>query len=983
MVENSIQPSARAFDQIQALVTKYKNLPSARRKSYNEAETRKDFILPLFRALEWNIEDSNEVSAEEKISRGFVDFSFRLNGVRRFVLETKALRENLDEQRWAQQAIDYAYHKGVTWAVLSDFEGLKVLNAEVKEINPYQATFQEFDVDMYVTRFDRLWWLSRPAMQQGVLDRQAEDNFKKSRRTPITEALFDNLKDWRGKLYKNLRGFNKDKLYSPAHIDEAVQRILDRLIFIRTAEDRDVEGEHLIALVRELRDRNRLNDLPAALNRRFRELDTLYNSNLFAPHFSEALEGGAPTVLADIIEGLYGSRANYISYNFALIDADILGRVYEQYLGYVLSERDELEAKRAKRKAQGIYYTPTFVVKYIVQQTLGKYLQENGYHPSHPVRVLDPACGSGSFLIEAFDVLDHFVAHQRSQTADAPDVLDRARQLEILTRNLYGVDKDEQAVEVARLNLLLKALHAREQLPKLQHIRHGDSLISGERAELEKYFGKDWEQKHPFDWHTAFPEVFEDGADDGFDVIIGNPPYVRIQTLAEDEVVYFGDKYETATSNYDIYILFVERALQLLRPGGIIGFILPKKFFSTQYGLGLRNLLSRKEFLSKIVDFGDAQVFDGVTTYTCLLFLQKVAQNNFTYIDAEGWLKSRTDVQATLPFDLPETKMPTTDFGAKSWSFSSHGLESLFAKINSGNQPLGETTKLFVGLQTSADQVYIVEERTGSTADFVSGYSRATNKTYRLERGITVPLLKGSLDIRRYYLERITRYVVFPYRDGKLIPAANLEHEFPQVWKYLNDNRGVLSAILGKGAKKDWYSYAYPKNLTLFSKPKLLTPSIAKRASFALDEGGDYYFVGSGGGGGGGYGVISQLPSHSPKYLLALLNSSLLDCYLQSYSSPFHHGYFAYNKQYIERLPIRRINFDDPADKAQHDAIVALVTEMLDLQKQYAHAAREILDQRFTLETRIKRLDDEIDRRVFELYDLTPDEIEIVKGTDK
>ncbi len=156
-------PTQSGYDEIERLVKKFKALTKRERDGYNEDNTRKDFILPMFRALEWNIDDAREVAAEEKISRGFVDFSFRVNGIRRFVLETKRVGEDLSDRRWAQQAIDYAYHKGVTWAVLSDFEGLKIFNAEAREANPFQAQFREFSVDEYLPRLEELWWLSRSA----------------------------------------------------------------------------------------------------------------------------------------------------------------------------------------------------------------------------------------------------------------------------------------------------------------------------------------------------------------------------------------------------------------------------------------------------------------------------------------------------------------------------------------------------------------------------------------------------------------------------------------------------------------------------------------------------------------------------------------------------------------------------------------------------------------------------------------------------
>jgi hypothetical protein len=323
------------YDAIERRVKRFKALSPRERSAYNEDNTRKDFILPLFHALEWNVDDAREVTAEEKISRGYVDFAFRIGGMPKFMLETKRIGEDLSKTEWAQQAIDYAYHKDVTWAVLSDFEGLKIINAEVKESNPLSATFKAFTVDEYLPRLDELWLLSRPAFAEGALDREAEKVYKKSIKTPITQALFDNLTRWRKDLYKNLRAYNP--MWSDKNIDDAVQRILDRLIFIRTAEDREVEGDKLRALVRELRDRNRMNDLIPALSQRFHELDGIYNSELFAPHLCESLTY-EPTVLVDIIEELYGSAANFVRYNFAFIDADVLGRAYEQYLGYVVSD---------------------------------------------------------------------------------------------------------------------------------------------------------------------------------------------------------------------------------------------------------------------------------------------------------------------------------------------------------------------------------------------------------------------------------------------------------------------------------------------------------------------------------------------------------------------------------------------------------------------------------------------------------------------
>ena len=963
-----------AYSEVDRLVKKFKALPTARRKRYNEADTRKDFILPLFRALEWNVEDAREVAAEEKISRGFVDFSFFVNGIRRFVLETKSLHEGLDNPEWARQAITYAYHKGVTWALLSDFQALRILNAEAKEQNPFQATFREFEVDDYLSRIEELWWLSRPAMLERILDREAEKVFKKSIRTPITISLFGHLKEWRQDLFKDLRAYNRDKRYSPKMIDDAVQRILDRLIFIRTAEDREVEGEKLIALVRELEDRGRINDVSQRLNQRFRELDGVYNSNLFAPSLSDDLKVSESATLVDIVKGMYGSSADYISYNFALIDADVLGRVYEQYLGVILSERKELKAKKAKRKSQGIYYTPTFVVKYIVEQTLGKYLQEQGYNPSHPVRVLDPACGSGSFLIEAFDVLDQFLAREKNQDRGVYGIHDHARQLQILTQNMYGVDKDEQAVEVARLNLMLKALHLRDRLPKLDNIRQGDSLISGSPKELEEYFGNNWKGKNPFDWEKIFPEVMKEG---GFDVIVGNPPYVRIQTLPRDEVDFYDDYYSVATGNYDIYVLFVERALRLLKPGGVFGMILPKKFMQTTYGEGLRKLLADEKAVWKIVDFGDAQVFEQATTYTCLLFLQKRESEQVIYVKADDWLKEQAIVPDAIPNDLPEYRIKAGSLSHAEWNLAvGHGA-ALFERLSMMPVKLGDISHIFVGLQTSADTVFLFKKFTPTKSGTVRAYSKASDRTVELESDLLRPVIRSG-EIGRYYAEP-SALVLFPYRvengEAHLLSQNELREGYPLTWDYLRANKKVLeSREHGKFKGSAWYQL-YPKNLNLWEQPKIMVPYMITRLAAYPDVRQNYYFVNVT---TGGFGIVTEGEGLHLLYVTALLNSRLLDYIFRSQATKFHGGYFGANKQYIEELPIRRINLVDPGEKQKHDAVVALAEEMLQLQKDYAEAEREKWDNRDTLKQRIDEVDAEIDALVYKLYGLTEEEMAIV-----
>ena len=719
-------PPQTAYDQIERLVQKFKALPARTRQQYNEAETRKSFILPLFHALEWNIDDAREVAAEEKISRGYVDFAFRLNGVRRFVLETKRIGEDLNDPRWAQQAIDYAYHKGVTWAVLSDFEALKIFNAEAREANPFQAQFREIGVDEYLPRLDELWWLSRPAMLDGALDREAEQVFKKMPRTPIAQALFDNLLEWRKQLYQMLRLYNRGKLWTPRQIDDAVQRLLDRLIFTRTAEDRLMEDEKLIALARAKRH----DEFLPALKNRFRELDAVYNSQLFRPDFVDSLELGEPETLKQIVEGLDRSPANAVRYNFALIDADVLGRVYEQYLGAVMSDetrgaptttRPTTPAK-SKRKAQGIYYTPTFVVRYIVQQTLARYLYERGYNPAHPVRVLDPACGSGSFLIEAFDVLDQYLARQRGQEHGTYDIQDHARQREILEQCIYGVDKDEQAVEVARLNLLLKALHLREKLPTLTNIRCGDSLISGDAKELEEHFGAQWRDKSPFDWRAEFDKVMGEGgpsagSGQGFDVVVGNPPYVRAETLGQDFKAYTQGNFSTYSGQADLYVYFIEQAHRLLKPNGYFGMIVSNKFMRSNYGKALREFLANKTTLLELIDFGELPVFQDAAAMPVIIITQScpAATQRFVYAPIK-----RLDFDS-LNQEVREqgTQLDERALQGAGWTLTSDATHSIIQKMTQKGVQLWDYSgeRILFGVKTGYVKAFLIDRATRNSLD--------------------------------------------------------------------------------------------------------------------------------------------------------------------------------------------------------------------------------------------------------------------------
>jgi type I restriction-modification system DNA methylase subunit len=939
-----------AYAEIVTLVKRFKALSYAEFKGMNENATRQGYILPMFRAIGWNIDNINEVSPEEKVSRGFVDFSFRIGGVPRFFLETKKASEDLNDPRWVQQVIDYSWTKSVTWALLTDFEGLRVFNAEWKETDPFRAQFVEFDLDTYLTDFDRLWWFSREETQVGRLEREADKVGKRIKRLPVSQHLFDDLKLWRSELYKSLRQWNP--LYSPAQIDEAVLRLLNRLIFIRTAEDREVEPQSLMPLLRELEDRRQMDKLSLRLTELFRQFDATYNSELFAPHFSEELFCDRMPLEA-LIRGLY--EKNFVRYNFNALEADVLGTAYEQYLGHIVTETQgetgliaeaaHVEEKRIKRKSQGIYYTPAFVTKYIVQQTVGKYLEEQGYNPSRPPRILDMACGSGSFLIEAFDELDRFVARQRNQAHGAEDDLhDNLRRLELLQSCIFGVDKDKQAVDVARLNLMLRALHGRQKLPLLTNIYNADSL-------------------RPETWQQAFPQVMKEG---GFDIIIGNPPYVRQETLGEKFKAFAQKNFETYAGTADLYIYFIEKAHKLLKPGGYFGMIVSNKWMRSNYGKALRDFLRRESTLVEIVDFGELPVFENAATFPAIIITrrQPTEKQHFLYAPIK-----RLDF-----FSLPEevqavgSMLDGRAVHGENWALSGAKEQVILEKMRQIGVPLSEyvNKEVFFGIKTGYNEAFVINK---------SIRDRLIVQDPKSE-DLLKPFVVGD-DVRKYHVNFRGAYLIcIPkgFSNSQMGKSKDawlwLEKAYPAIAKHLQPHAEIAMKRQDQGDY--WWELRACDYYAEFDKPKIVYPDIAKESRIAFDNCGLYFS-----------NTVYFIP-HNDFYLLGLLNSKLIFAYYKRIAAVLGDadkgGRLRWFRQDVMKLPIRRIDFADPAEKAAHDAIVKLVEEMLTLQKQRQQAEANKEDVRFALQKRIQTLDEEIDRLVYGLYGLTEEEIKIVEG---
>ena len=803
--------------QINAIVQRWQSLsPAVVRDDYNEENTKNRLIQPLFEALGWDFL-GDEVTAEHAAARGRVDFAFRVNGVSRFYLEAKPLRADLSsDPEWVRQAVGYAYGKGIPWVVLTNFKEIWGFTGDG------ERRFLSLNANDFAASVGRLWLLSKESVVSGQLERELAMEGAIPPSIPIEQRLFGQLRDWREDLFNEINQYNRS--LSLATVDETIQRLFNRLIFIRTAEDRDIEERKLLAALRQYRDGN-LQSLLDEVRSIFEYYDQYYDSELFAPHLldntSNQIYIEDPT-FGDIIQGLYEVPGGLVTYDFAAIDADILGAVYEQYLGHVTQmvrrrageiqlrmelgsteqqaweEIAQVIARPSGRRKQGIYYTPKWVTDYIVGETVGKFAKENSETPEsiHEVKILDMSSGSGSFLIRAYDELLRWHSERFGRSEDEIGPQERTA---ILRSNIYGVDLDPQAVEVARLNLMLRALARRENLPSLaDNLKTGNSLISDCGDELEGFFGEDWEAKRPFDWEREFEQVMADG---GFDFIIGNPPYVQIQGRDKVESDYFRKKYDSPFGSFDLYVLFLEKALRLLKPGGKLGFITSGKFLKNKYGKKIRQILRDETTIEQIIDLSELQVFPDATTYPIIIVFKKGA------LEQEIVYKRAAD-EGT--FTIPNIRSASEILARQEainegvWPPPTPESRRLNDKIESVSDTLGDiSTNIFVGIQTGANPIYYLERRNAQATDSktLTVFSEVIGRDVEIEAMSLKALLKGR-HIRRYYTECADNYLIFPYQQVsgrmKLISPSEYSESYPLCWDYL-----LAKKLTGQSLKEE------------------------------------------------------------------------------------------------------------------------------------------------------------------------------------
>jgi len=964
--------------QVERLVAKYQNLTQKQRRDYNEANTKNVFVQPLFEALGWDFSDINQVEAEKTIAKGRVDYVLKVNKVSKFCLEVKPLRDELTDD-YRKQAISYAYNKGVTWAVLTNFDRLQVFNAERQTPDLNSILSLNLSYQDYVTHLDDLRLLSRELVIDNALDKVAERYGRLALRIPVEKRLYQHLRDSRGKLSNEIYKFHKDMAITLETTDRLIQELFNRLLFIRTAEDRDLAGNHpLLASLHQWRQ-DRSEELIEHLRRIFRQFAQLYDSDLF-PSVMDPWEQiwVSSDLLAETIEGLYDVPSDFARYDFAAIDADVLGQVYEQYLGYIAqvakeeakkqqmrlfppAERIEITAKIEKRKAGGIYYTPKWVTDYIVKQTVGRFIEEHNHNEILNIKILDPACGSGSFLIRAYDELLNYHAKVKGKTVADLDWMER---MEVLTRNIFGVDLDPQAVEIARLNLLIRALAEIKSLPPLaSNIQCGNSLISGSDEELQECLGDNFKDKKPFNWEDTYPNIMKQG---GFDIVIGNPPYVN-EARGNKELFRelkalpkLGAYYE---KNMDLFNYFVEVGLDLLKEGGFLAYIIPAYWQDRTGATLLRNKVVKDTNIEHLVDLGEFKVFEGAPgQHNNIVVLRKVSPHDKTYSlkyvqVAKGSIQGRDIPLLTEPKQL--------DYALVNKKLIiGQAMLSLVKKISKENTFYLSKDEVMRGVDTSPSThegkgVFVLSE-----SEYLSLRKEITREQ---EVEFFKPFYKAS-QIDKYYYEPKNHYWLL-YTDAR---RKQLLEDKRDECRAIVNHLDSFSDVISSDNKP--YGLHRPKTESNFlDESKILflrkTP-YPKFVSIPIP-----YFVDE-----SVYLITWHRPLCDLKYLLTIFNSTLAKWWFGRQKK--HGAQLQIDKEQIISFPIKRIDFGNSLEKKSYDELVALAGKMLELTQKLEQSKTEgediFGDKRKELESEIHQATSKIDQLVYQLYGITDEEREII-----
>lgn len=976
------------INRLKDLIIKYRNNRDYycnTRNAYNETECRDEYINPLLECFGWDVQNAKGKAPQykevvvERFSNSAErpDYTLTLNGVSKIFVEAKKPSADITiEIEPVMQTRRYGWNAKHALSILSNFEYMMIYDTTSlpKEGDGVQtALYRKYHFEEYVEKFAEIYDLiSRESVYSGRYDEFISTNFQEGRNfsAEIDDTFLKQMNEWRLKLGEYL--YAKDVKYHNVKIlNDTVQDFINQIIFLRICEDRKLPLYK--KLYEMIKDKD---ELQKVLTETFREADKRYNSGLF--------KGDNPIfdlnskIIYEMIESLYYPKVPYL---FTIIEPSILGKIYESFLTeslYISSDGVCLSEKK-EYKYKSVVSTPVEIVKYMVRNTLEEMCKNKTPEEILKVKIIDIACGSGVFLEEVYQFLvdacvDWYLAHDEAhliELSGGKKKLPIEEKKAILTNCIYGVDIDVYAVEVSKFSLLLKLLEdetepsIKESIPVLPELGGnvvvGNSLI--ERTDLleRQLTMDDLLDIVPFDW-----ENINEGAK--FDVVIGNPPYVKTEDMhllsGHVEFDVYKTKYKSAFKQFDKYFLFVEKALDLIKDVGKVCYIIPNKFFKIAAGQEIRKLLCDK--ICAIDDFGDMQLFPDKTIYSSIVTIGKEKSKTVKY----SYIKSLVDLW--LGENIDSITIDNDELSDEPWCLSTDiEFMRMLQTVQKSATTLSCVAEVFNGIQTSAErpekfsekkEVYWFDAKCIESENETYIYVHRFGKHYQVEKSILKPYFKPTKAAEKgmstYSVLTTDKRIIFSYdADGKLFPVEVMSESYPGTFEYLKDCYDrLVPRCLNNGVGRDvpdatsetWYKYGRTQALTAYvNTPKLIVRILSKEPMYAFDN--NDMLIAS--GGTAGYCAISKRvdAKYDLEYIQAWLNHPYTEKIFQIQGSDFENGFTARGTYLLKKLPFVLLDFDKPKQKELYDKVVRLTRKVYEINERLIinadRASRNVLEK--------------------------------------
>ncbi|WP_394869696.1 Eco57I restriction-modification methylase domain-containing protein [Clostridioides difficile] len=1007
------------------------NFNNTKEELKNSSEqTMRTWIDEFLLIFDWDCKNPIQVAQEKGLNQAeksrlleidsnhsIPDYTLKNGSVRLNFLDAKDLNDNIKEdKKIAFQLRSYGWSASMRWSIVTNIEEIAFyccINKPNKNDNP-ELSRVYFKIDDYLDNFEVLYSiLGRNEIVGGIQDSKLTEMVKLNidNKKTVDDHFTDIMCDFREKLAKNI--YKNNPNIDIKYLNQYVQNIINRILFIRICEARGIEDAGTIL---NLRDNSFWDKFVDLCKDKYEEM---YDGPLFTGIRSEVRINIDDNAFTEFIENLYDPSP----YRFNVIPTQLLASMYERFLTFEICLQNNKITQIKKdfyTKQQGAVSTPEYMVKFVLNNLLNKLNDINSISQLLEIKILEPACGSGTFLIAILDYLvdkviqlyrNGLVTEQEKSmfVVDGEIILPKVElKRSIINNCIYAVDMDYNAVDVAKMSLALKMIENYELPlfnkdlglinPKLllnsigKNIIHGNTLI---KEDIEEYF-EDIKEENlfeiiPLNIEDKFDRIFK--IKGGFDYIIGNPPYVETKNYIDTIPYcreYFRKKYTVDENKADMCIFFIERCHDLLNNNGKIAFICQRRFFKTNYGKKTREFIVNNANVDEIIEFTSTKIFKGRTTYIALLQLSKNIKDSSQFKYAKVFENGKSlEMKLMNEGKINVEQVSTERLREDKWNLGScKELEELIVKLKNKFETIDSLVKKDIcdingGIQVLRKDVYsIINTTLNNKTDIIEGYNKrkkdsksAKKQTITIEKEACRPIIANE-SLYKFKPVKPTYYAIVPYDNNyNKIKFSEFERVYPLCASYLKSQKEYIRENNSQMNDLDeWHTFTRETGLKIFNNKKILFPMTALEIVASYSQGGIYPDNSN------MWGMTFE--NEEDKFHLAMtsvMNSKLITIIARHYSNPQDNGYRKFNKQFILPIPM-------PYNKMK---LNSTVVETL------ANIALNILNINESLESinfnsnngnfdrlenkRIKEFD-KLNSNVYELFELNRNEIEVVEA---